>query len=407
MAGFFQEFLQGTVNGFFGTQNLRDYKHASKTFRTNAYGNSPKFKWLFHVYFELNETLTSQNPAVFPDPALPGLLVKNINLPKFSIQTAEMNQYNRKRYVQTKLSYDPISVTFHDDNAGTIRNLWYQYFSYYYNDPNQPLNQKSGVPISADPQNGSGKAISMLNQRTTYAPDISQNANWGYRGEPANTTTSRSIGISKAPFFKSIKIYGFNQHSFTLYELINPIIERFEHDTYDYYQSTATMENKMTIKYETVKYQQGSVNGQRPSVVANGFGNPTYYDNELSPIARPGANRNILGQGGLVDAVDGVIGDLSNGNILGAIQKGGTVANTFKNSQNLFNTAKAELVTGIFNATQNPGTVRNLFNFPTISSTTGVTAQQVTNYQILPATNNTTVQAFPIQTNSTNTPTAL
>jgi hypothetical protein len=402
MAGFFQEFLQGAKAGFFGTQNLRDYKHASKTFRTNAYGNAPKFKWLFHVYFEINETLTAPNLAIFPDPALPGLLVKNINLPKFSIQTAEMNQYNRRRYVQTSLKYDPINITFHDDNSGTIRNLWYQYFSYYYNDPNQPLNQKTGAPISADPQGGAGKAISALNQRTTYAPDISQNANWGYRGEVANTATSKSAGIAKAPFFKSIKIYGFNQHSFTLYELINPIIERFDHDTYDYYQSTATMENKMTIKYETVKYQQGSVNGQKPSVVANGFATEGYYDRELSPIARPGANRNILGQGGLVDAGEGIISDLSNGNLLGAIQKGGTVANTFKNSQNLFNTAKAELVTGIFNATQNPSTARSIFNFPTISSTTGTTAQQVTNYQVIPPTNNTTVQ--PVATTNNTTP---
>lgn len=379
MAGMFQEFLQGAVNGFFGTQTLRDYKHASKTFRSNAYANSPKFKWLFHVYFELNDTLTNKSLGLFPDPSLPGLLVKNINLPKFSIATAEMNQYNRKRFVQTKVSYDPIAITFHDDNAGTIRNLWYQYFSYYYNDPNQPLDPNTGKTVSPE------KAIAQLNQRTTYSPDISQNPNWGYRGEIANTSTSISMGIAKAPFFKSIKIYGFNQHSFTLYELINPIIERFDHDTYDYYQ-TSTMENKMTLKYETVKYQQGSVNGQNPSVVAHGFGNPTYYDNELSPIARPGANRNILGQGGLVDAAEGIISDLSNGNILGAIQKGGTAFNTFQNTQNLFTTAKAELISGVLNATQNPQTVRNLFNFPTISSTTGVSAQRVTNNQVLQPT---------------------
>ena len=167
------------------------------------------------------------------------------------------------------------------------------------------------------------------------------------------------------------------------------------------------MENKMTLKYETVKYQQGSVNGQNPSVVAHGFGNPTYYDNELSPIARPGANRNILGQGGLVDAAEGVISDLSNGNILGAIQKGGTALNTFQNTQNLFTTAKAELISGVLNATQNPQTVRNLFNFPTISSTTGVSAQRVTNNQVLQPTD-TVVQQPTISSSRlgdiTNTP---
>jgi hypothetical protein len=362
----FQEFLDGAVDGFFGTDYLRDYKHASKVFRPNAYANSPKFKWLFHVYFDINKTLITQQPNIFPDDATPGLLVKNIQLPKFSMSLSEMNQYNRKRYVQTKLTYDPIQVTFHDDNAGAIRSMWYNYFSYYYSDPNSPIGATSS------------QASSILNKRNQYTPDISSDVNWGYRGEPSNTSTSSAIGIAKAPFFKSIKIYGFNQHSFALYELINPIIEKFDHDTYDYYQTT-TMENRMTLRYETVKYQQGALNGQNPGAVVAGFGSEANYDRNLSPIARPGSNRTILGQGGLVDAGVGVLEDLQNGNILGAIQKGGTLFNTFKNPQSLFQTAKAELISGLFNATQNPQNARNLFNFPSTSSTTGSTSQSVSN----------------------------
>jgi len=49
MAGFFQNLLTDAVQGFFGSEYLRDYTHASKTFRTNAYGYAPKFKHLFHV----------------------------------------------------------------------------------------------------------------------------------------------------------------------------------------------------------------------------------------------------------------------------------------------------------------------------------------------------------------------
>lgn len=370
MAGMFQEFLQGAADGFFGTDYLRDYKHASKVFRPDAYANSPKFKWLFHVYFDINKTLITQQPNIFPADATPGLLVKNISLPKYSMALSEMNQYNRRRYVQTKLTYDPIQVTFHDDNAGAIRTMWYNYFSYYYNDPNNPL----GRPAN--------QAASILNKKNQYSPNISEDVNWGYRGEPANTSTSSSIGIAKAPFFKSIKIYGFNQHNFALYELINPIIEKFDHDTYDYYQTNGTMENRMTIRYETVKYQKGALNGQDPSAVVAGFGSGANYDRILSPIARPGSNRNILGQGGLVDAGVGILEDLQNGNLLGAIQKGGTLKNTFKNPQQIFQTAKAELISGLFNATQNPQTVRNIFNFPTTSSTSGPTAQPVSNQNI-------------------------
>jgi hypothetical protein len=215
-----------------------------------------------------------------------------------------------------------------------------------------------------------------LNISNVYNPDIAQQQSWGYRGEPANTSTSTAIGITKAPFFKSIKIYGFNQHSFALYELINPIIEKFDHDTYDYYQTNATMENRMTVRYESVKYSQGALNGADPSAAAEGFGLPSEYDQTLSPIARAGSNRNILGEGGLVDAIGGFAQDLQNGNILGAIQKAGTVKNTFKNPQNILQTAKSELLYGVLNAAQDPQTVRSLFNFPTNSSLFGLTNQQ-------------------------------
>jgi hypothetical protein len=370
MAGFFQEFVKGVGEGFFGSEYLRDYKHASKTFRTNGYANSPKFKWLFHVYFDINKTLVSQNPSVFPSDEIPGLLVKSISLPKFSMSLSEMNQYNRKRYVQTKIVYDPVSITFHDDNAGAIKKMWYNYYSYYYYDPTNT--QGSSVSEAAG---SAGNAVAMLNRKNTYSPDISREQNWGYLGEPANTTTASALGIAKAPFFKSIKIYGFNQHQFALYELINPIIERFEHDTYDYYQTTGIMENKMTVKYEAVKYSQGALNGENPGAVVQGFGAVSNYDRQLSPIAKPGSNRTIMGQGGMLDAGVGIIEDLNNGNLLGAIQKGGTLRNTFKNPQNILQTAKAELLGGLVNAASNPQTTRSLFNFPTTASLFGPTAQ--------------------------------
>lgn len=378
MAGMFQEFIQGVGDGFFGVDYLKDYSHASKIFTTNAYANAPKFKWLFHVYFDINKTLISNNPNVFPADEIPGLLVKNINLPKYSMSLSEMNQYNRKRYVQTKLTYDPITVTFHDDNAGSIRQLWYNYFSYYYydtNNPNKPPTANGATPRAGG--NQLSQAVTELNRRNTYSPDISQDAQWGYLGEPSTSNSSTSLGIAKAPFFKSIKIYGFNQHSFALYELVNPIIERFEQDTYDYYQTTGTMENRMTIRYETVKYGQGALNGRDPSAVVSGFGLPGEYDTTPSPITIPGSNRNILGQGGVLDAGIGVVTDLSNGNLIGAVQKIGTTINTFKNPQNLLRTAKSELINGVFNATQNPQTLRNVFSFPTTSSTSGPTAQQI------------------------------
>ena len=38
----------------FGGPYLRDYAHAAKTFIPNGFANAPKFKFLFHVYFDIN-----------------------------------------------------------------------------------------------------------------------------------------------------------------------------------------------------------------------------------------------------------------------------------------------------------------------------------------------------------------
>lgn len=374
MAGFFQQFLKGTANGFLGSPYLKDYKHASKIFTTNAYGNAPKFKWLFHVYFNINNVYISDNSCIAALGGNPnyGLLVKSIDLPKYQIPITELNQYNRKRYIQTKINYDPVRIVFHDDNANQVRNLWHTYYSYYYNDPSQPGGLNSTPQARTDP----GKAASELNNRNIYSPLLPNNQrNWGYLGEAGQDTLSSSLGGKKTPFFRSIKIFGFNQHNFALYELINPLVDSFSHDTYSYSEGSGTMEHNMQIRYESVKYYEGALNGQNPGAVVDRFAEDGLYDKELSPIARPGNNRNILGQGGLVDSANGVLNDLSNGNILGAIQTAGRLSRTFKNSQQILQAAKTELVGGVISAISNPGSARSQFNLPAFGSNSGPAGQ--------------------------------
>jgi hypothetical protein len=385
MAGFFQQFLKGAGDGFFGSPYLRDYKHASKTFVQAQYSNSPKLKWLFHVYFEINKTAVAGDlyEKIFPKDTNLGLLVKSIELPKFSIQLSEMNQYNRKKLVQSKISYDPLRVTFHDDNANQVRHMWHAYFNYYYSDPSQPnyvstANSKSGV------------AAPELNRINTYDPDISKNQDWGLKG---NITSSDEISIrNKAKFFRSIKIYGFNQHSFALYELINPMIENFNHDTYNYYDTKGIMENTMTIRYETVKYLEGALNGETPNSVVDRFGEKETYDTELSPLNLQGTNRSILGKGGLVDGGLGILEDLSSGDpirALRAVQTAGRLGKTWKNSSQILQAAKSEVVGGVINSVAS-GAARGLFNFPAAGATTRTGSQDSL------AKNARTIESVPV-----------
>jgi len=141
MSGFFQNLLKDTAEGFFGNDYLRDYTHAAKTFRTNAYQYAPRLKFLFHVYFEINPAAYAVGLSTGTNF---GLAVKTIKLPSYSFATHTMNQYNRKRIVQTKINYDPIDIAFHDDTGNSIRNMWYNYYTYYYKDANKPVITTSG-----------------------------------------------------------------------------------------------------------------------------------------------------------------------------------------------------------------------------------------------------------------------
>ena len=334
---FGQDFLQG----FFQPNGLKDYAHASKTFRTNGYELSPRYKFLFHVYFNINTGQIPPLQQVFGegDSASVGLMVKTIQLPNYTVSVDTLNQYNRKRLVQTKIDYNPVQILFNDDQGDLIRNMWYNYFSYYYKDPSQQYN---GNPVSNGTigplqtlQNGFG-----YNTRDTYSANRPVN-DWGYIGE-SYTDGTKNIGAGldggKPAFFKDITIYGMSQKKYVSYTLINPMITEWQHDTYDYAQGGGTMTNSMTIRYETVKYGNGAIGGTTPSSTAVGFADPSHYDTTKSSLARPGSTATVFGQGGLLDAANGTFDDLAAlatgrggvQNLIGAIQTAGTAYNTFK-----------------------------------------------------------------------------
>jgi hypothetical protein len=358
-------FGQDFLKGFVGGRSLKDYAHASKTFRTNGYELAPRNKFLFHVYFNINTSVKNLQ-AVFDksDQAAIGLLVKTIQLPNFSIDTETLNQYNRKRIVQKKINYLPVRVEFHDDAGDVVRNMWYNYFSYYYKDPNQqygstPANNGTNGASSTQPGFG-------YNSRDIYAAERPVN-DWGFIGESYDQGLGGINGndtAGKHAFFRDITIYGLNQHKFAQYTLINPVIKEWQHDTYDYSQGSGTMSNTMSIEYETVKYYSGAIGASRPDTNVKGFADPARYDNIRSSLSRPGSTSTVLGQGGLLDAGIGIIQDLQSGGVagvVGAIQKAATLNQTFK-GKNLKSVVREEAVVGIKDVLRNtqPGATRQL-----------------------------------------------
>jgi hypothetical protein len=333
-------FGQDFLKGFTGNDGLRDYTHASKTFRTNGYELAPKYKFLFHTFFNLNTTGIPALTKMFDNGEVSsiGLTVKSIDLPSYQIAVDTMNQYNRKRLVQTKIEYQPVKIVFHDDGGDMIRRMWYAYYNYYFKDSNQKY---EGIPTSAGTtgQNANTPAGFSYNNRDTYAGDRFVN-DWGFIGESFSDGTTNTTN-GKPQFFNDIKIYGLNQHKYSAYVLVNPMITDWQHDTYDYSQSNGVMTHTMTVKYESVKYYAGAIGRQRPDTNVQGFADPNRYDQTLSPLARPGSQATFLGQGGLLDAGEGIMDDLTaltNGtggfqNILSAAQKSLNVVDTLKKNK--------------------------------------------------------------------------
>ena len=372
MAGFFQDLLKGATDSIGSRTFLRDYTHASKTFRSNGYQYAPKLKFLFHVYFDINTSAYAQTVSV----ANFGLLVKSVSLPSFTFATHELNQYNRKRIVQTKIKYEPISIKFHDDSGtaqdpstagGIIHQLWKAYYTYYYKDGTKPNVILSGARgASAFANNGQPAGASNYNQRTTYTPSITGNDDWGYIGE----TTSSAV---KQPFFNNITIFGFNQHNYTAYTLINPLLTKMGQDTYSYSEGNGTMEMSMDVNYETVVYNEGAMDGNSPGNIVTGFGDNATYDRTLSPIAQLGSNSNVMGKGGLIDSAGGFVSALKEGRLLDAAKAATGIYNNAKNGQlqkNIILEAQGAITAAIRGAA-NPLN-NNPFNFPTKASSPSV-----------------------------------
>lgn len=359
--GWFSDEWNGLVGAFFGNDYLRDYAHAAKTFQTNGYQNAPKYKFLFHVFFDI-----SPETGVEPIPEY-SLLVKDIKLPSFKFDVKEYNQYNRKRLVQTAINYDPITITFHDDNANSINKLWYAYYTYYYADA-----LKVGSPVSAAGRgavadlratSGIDENFAINPTRNTYVGDLpGGSTTWGYIGE--TNLPGYSNQFQKQPFFNSITIYGFEQHNFIAYTLINPVIVDFAHDTYNYDEGNGTMKNTMTIKYETVLYNTGYIDGTAPDEVVPNFGTNEWYDRQLSPLMKPGANGYVLGRGGLLDSAGGIFRSIGEDPV-GALIRGSLLYNSFK-GRNIKDQLLREIQRDIvINSRVNPNPSRNTrFYFP-------------------------------------------
>jgi hypothetical protein len=273
MDGFFQQVSTGDT--------VKDYAHASQLFVGDNFRLAPKMGYLFHVYLDLDSTL-QKTTNIHQIEA--GMLVKSVDLPKFTVDAKTLNSYNKPNIVQNKIKYEPVTITFHDDSADVVRSLWADYYTYYYRD------------MDAGTQRGAPSNV--YSQNNKY--DSSRTANYGFS---ARTNSSGPTN----QFLRAIRIYSLHQKKFTEYILVNPIITSFKHGQHAAGQSEP-MQCEMTVSYEFVLYCDGHVS----SNTVNGFAG-LHYDNSPSPLTPANGTKSILGPGGMIDTADDVINDAANG----------------------------------------------------------------------------------------------
>ena len=304
-------FLKGFQDGLPG---MKDYQHASRLYVDNNFKLMPKQKFLFHVVFNTDETLFVDkfNPS---ERYQLNMLVKACDLPKYNMSMEEKTQYNKKMYTATRIAYEPVNITFHDDHADTVNAFWKKYYEY---------NIADSVGMNND--------LTISNTKDDY-----------YDFGDARATTKFGLDtpkLSKKPYLKGIEIFVLHKQRFTSMTLVNPVIGSFSHDNLDQADGAGVMNNTMQILYETVIYKAGIINRNN----VPGFATIN-YDRSPSPLSILGGGTNsIFGPGGIVDGIGSVMRNVQSGNILGAILG---ASNTYNNAKKIKKSAIKEELKGI------------------------------------------------------------
>lgn len=258
------------------TTTVRDFRHAARIFTDGNFRLSPKYGFLFYVEFDFNPLITSISNTAAQEL---GMIVRDVTLPKYTIETKTHNAYNRKNIIQNKITYDPINLSFHDDQADNVRNFWYDYYSFFFRDSDYADATYSG----------------------THKYQSRPSFDWGYSPRP---TIGYNSSNSNQPYqyIQAIRIYSLYQKNFSEYELVNPLITKFSHGEHSNSDTSSLLKHDMTVAYEAVKYYTGYVTENN----VGGFLD-LHYDHTPSPIA-PKAGTNLVddGVGGYAQAPDGI-----------------------------------------------------------------------------------------------------
>lgn len=268
-------------------------------FKGTSFANEPKSKFLFYVKFYRPQAAggSTWEKGI-------GATVKTVDRPRVSFETQTLNQYNRKRIVQTSHEFEDLQLKFHDTVDETILKMFSEYYRYYYGDSNV-----AGVGTSVyDVVTGEPYELG----KWGFLPPL-EDQNYGY-------------------FFSHISVYQFYQGHYSQFDLINPKISSYNPDDFDYAAGNISNEIALSVKFENIVYHEAAAltpamwdefglnRGQFWDVKDEGFQNARYgigngdpsgsTGNAIANVLRQNLASLVTGQGtqGLGGIVAGIAG---------------------------------------------------------------------------------------------------
>ncbi len=200
---------------------LGDSDIASHVFGFGGNGllNVPKSKFMFYVKFYRPNGEGGQEWQRGL-----GFSLKSVDRPKINFDTRVLNQYNRKRIVQTTTNFDAVNFRFLETSNDIVRAMFEEYYNYYYGDPFSHSSYGSVYDVTMEENEAQG--------------------NWGMK--LPEETASDLYGH----FFSHISIYQIFNNVVYQIDLINPKISSYDPDELDYSNGSSPCEISMSIVFE-------------------------------------------------------------------------------------------------------------------------------------------------------------
>lgn len=188
---------------------------------------TPRSKFQFDV--TIDTIIGTYSSIETPGSSKARLRLSSVTLPTFSSRVQTLNQYNKKRIVQTGVDYNPIEMSVYDTRDGQIEQFLKSYAYYYYH---------------GSPMNGT---------TSSYGDDIT-GLNFSGIGDQSN------VGFRLTPdrnFIKEISIIRRSSKEDTsVSHIINPVVTGVTIDPLDYSDS-GLVQYRISFAYESYNTYSG------------------------------------------------------------------------------------------------------------------------------------------------------